>query len=99
MSLKIIINQERTIPISMVTREVSCRSKIHSFKIKVICHIIGNGNSVGNSETQKLITLNYSKAIFVFLCFPIFQTSLVNRQNCASSLPISLSACFQLSLN
>ena len=38
-------------------------------------------------KTLQLITLSYSKAIFVFffcVCFPIFQTSLVNRQTCAN---------------
>ena len=80
--LQIIINQERTITISMVTREVNSRNKIHSFKIKVICHIIGNsklGKRCNWSQhvTQKLFW-------FFFLCFPIFQSSLVNRQTCAN---------------
>ena len=65
----------------MVTREVNSRNKTQSFKIKVTCHIIGNSKL---GKTLQLITISCLKAIFVLLCFPIFQTSLVNRQTCAN---------------
>ena len=69
MSLKIIINQERTIPISMVTREVSCRGKIHSFKIKVICHAWVFGMSANDKQRTYVRQINSEmEAVKMFNC-------------------------------
>ena len=61
----------------MVTREVSCRHEIDSFKIEVICHIMGNSKL---GKTLQLVTISYSKAIDLF-CVLLFskQAQLIVR--------------------
>ena len=48
----------------MVTREVSCRHEIDSFKIEVICHIMGNSKL---GKTLQLVTIR--KVSFFFHVF------------------------------